>query len=584
MAANSLLNLTPLRSPDPEDRQQLLQAVKQHIIALQRSFLHQRQLQSRRRLTAAGPAQSPVSLRYQIWSLQYGGQSARKLDSGEAVTAFFQQEGVDGRLLILGEPGTGKSQTLCTLGSRLLAKLRPGDPVPVLLDLSGWQGQDLRPWIIHQLWRQYRVARRYAQVWLETGELTLLLDGFDGLPSPRQRTCAQGIDTLMRSNLNQTIALCCQRQTLERTGINFSYFNSGVHIIPLGAQQVKDYVTGLNRPDLWKGIKASKPLQHLARFPLMLNLLTENYDGTAAANRSDLVQRYVDGQLPADQSPALHRLLGWLAQQLEQRQRVFALDALNPTWLPDSQRLLYRLLLTLAMGGMIWALSGSPLLGLALGIMAAQVDVDRLAHFHLSLASLRGQAWLRVVATGLLLAVILAIPLGAAGGLVSARFGQGATAALYGAAAGITLGFWGGLWAQCWGGLPQVIQFRQRVNQDTLSALQNGILLVVIYAALLGATVALVALLSGQPFGSLVDPQGLRYLLAIATGLVLWISHSLQQLILRIVLSLGSGGAVPLNLTSQLNAAVERKLLRRVGGSYSFIHDQIRQQFVGTNV
>lgn len=607
MAASSLLDLTPLRSPTAQDRQQLIQAAKQHIAARQQAFLHhQQQLRARHRsITGTGKSRATasaaaslrsatatttrplVALKYKVWAMQYSAQSAPVLDSVQAIVKLFQQDGVEGRLLILGEPGTGKSQTLCALGASLLAKIRPVDPVPVLLDVTGWQGEEFRPWVIDQLWIRYRVPRNCAVTWLNTSQLVLLVDGFDALSSRDQRSCAKAMDTLMRSNPEQAIALCCQRQALELTGITFNYFNSGVQIIPFAAQQVKDYVMGVDLPDLWKGIKGSKSLQHLARFPLMLNLLVESYDGVPAANRGELIEQYVNAQLTKDigQSPharrsdALKRFLVWLAQHLGQREREFAIDELNPNWLPGSQQLLYRLLLAAALMLIIGGIGGSWLLGLAIGIVASQVDVDRFFRYRLSLASLREGAWIMPLLTAILLGTVLAVPLGIFIGALVAQFTSGVTAGLYSAAGGMTLGFWAGVLAQSWGGIQHAIGFKQRFNQDTGSALINGILLAAAYGVMIGALVVISATVSSQPLSNLLDPSALRQLIAIVIGLALWASYALQHTILRILLGIGSQGAVPLNLVAYLNEAVERKLLLRTGGSYSFIHEQIREQF-----
>ncbi|PSN20003.1 hypothetical protein C7271_04415 [filamentous cyanobacterium CCP5] len=606
MAASSLLELTPLRSPTVDDRQQLIQAAKQHIAAKQRAFLHQQQqlFAKRRSITIPGKSRSSqaataasrtataaitrplVPLKYKTWAMQYSAQAAQTLDSIEAVTDLFQQDGVEGRLLILGEPGTGKSYTLCGLGATLLGKIRPSQPVPILLDVTGWRGEEFRPWIIDQIWLHYRVPRNCATAWLDASQLALLVDGFDALKSNEQRACAKAMDTLMRSNPDQVIALCCQRQAIEQTGITFNYFNSGVQIIPFAAQQVKDYVMGVDSPDTWQGIKGSKSLQHLARFPLMLNMLVESYDRTPAANRGELLQQYVSAQLAKPIGPdfraqnpdSLRRFLGWLARHLSQRERIFTIDSLDPSWLPGSQQLLYRLLLTLALLLIVGSISSSWLLGLAVGIVAAQVDVDHFFRYRLSLASLSGKAWLVPLLTALLLGTALALPLGVLIGAAVARFTSGVAAGLYSAAAGATLGFWGGLLFQSWGGLQHGIRFKQRLDQDLTAALVNGSLLSLMYGGLLAAMVLLSALFSGQTTESLINLGALRQLVGITIGLVMWASYALQHLILRALLIVSSQGAFPLSLRAYLNEAVERKLLYRVGGSYSFIHEQVREQ------
>jgi hypothetical protein len=164
----------------------------------------------------------------------------------------------------------GKTHTLLAVGDLLLKR---GGPVPVLLDVSDWAGETMREWLIATLWQEYRVAKTTAAAWVDQAQLTLLVDGFDHLPTLQQRKFAAVLEALLRTNPNQTALLCCRRQVMESLGLTFDQFNGGVHIIPLAAQQVKDYVLAQKRPELWPVIKGSKVLQQLARLPLNLTLL-----------------------------------------------------------------------------------------------------------------------------------------------------------------------------------------------------------------------------------------------------------------------------------------------------------------------
>ncbi|NJL48013.1 MAG: NACHT domain-containing protein [Leptolyngbyaceae cyanobacterium SM2_5_2] len=184
-----------------------------------------------------------MPLNYRIWGMQYARQEAQVLTSYPAIADLFQSDGVDGRLLILGEPGMGKTHTLLAVAEILWQRAsRNSGPIPVLVNLAAWAGEALEPWLTAYLWEEYRVCQATATTWLQTAQLTLLLDEFDALSSDRQRQFTKGLDILLRSNANQTAILCCRRQVLEAGGITFSYFNSGVHILPLAAQQVKTYV------------------------------------------------------------------------------------------------------------------------------------------------------------------------------------------------------------------------------------------------------------------------------------------------------------------------------------------------------
>ncbi|WP_344525641.1 NACHT domain-containing protein [Streptomyces albiaxialis] len=103
------------------------------------------------------------------------------------------------RLVILGEPGAGKSVLLIRLLQDLIERRTDGDPVPVLFSLASWNpSRPLKAWLADQLRRIYPGLRvpapppiattatnspgDLAQAMLDAGRILPLLDGFDELP------------------------------------------------------------------------------------------------------------------------------------------------------------------------------------------------------------------------------------------------------------------------------------------------------------------------------------------------------------------------------------------------------------------
>jgi hypothetical protein len=98
-----------------------------------------------------------------------------------------------GRLVVLGEPGAGKTTLMIQLVLDLLARRTRGAPVPVLVPAATWDParQDLLEWLTDQLIASYpELARkdptshrgwtlRFA---LLTGLILPILDGLDGIP------------------------------------------------------------------------------------------------------------------------------------------------------------------------------------------------------------------------------------------------------------------------------------------------------------------------------------------------------------------------------------------------------------------
>ncbi|MBW4462597.1 MAG: hypothetical protein KME47_20520 [Nodosilinea sp. WJT8-NPBG4] len=535
-----------------------------------------RQIAARRSGLPLVSPRRDIPMNYRVWGLKFGSQDNEVLTSVGAIADRFQRDGVDGRLLILGEAGVGKTHTLLAVGELLVKR---GGPVPVLVDVSAWAGETMRDWLMVTLWREYRVAKSDASYWIDNAQLTLLIDGFDHLSTTQKRKCAAAIETLLRSNPNQTALLCCRRQVLESSGLTFDQFNGGINIIPLAAQQVKDYVLAQNRPELWPTIKGSKLLQQLARLPLVLNLLVAmpNLAVPPLRSRADLVKRYLDeGLAKAKGNSAQHRAaLGWLAEQLSERPRTFYLDDIDRSWLPEPRQLLYRLLLGVAIALIMGLVGGNLLLGVALGLMASQIDLESFPYVRLGVAIAPLGRLISLALTCGGLALVLGLGLGTVAALLLSPFGYGVVGFGGAGAVGAVLGWSLGLVGLLQGGVPGAAQIRQTPNQDLTLALRNTVVLVAVLGTILGLLLVLPAVVSGQPPLTLLPLSRLRLILGCLVILALWLSFSLQHGLVRLLL--GGRQGLPQAARPWLETMVTAGLLRRVGGGYSFGHEELRQ-------
>lgn len=570
-----MLQYSPIRSPIPADRQALLKVVAQQIKAY------------RSGLPLIPPGRSPggpsqpadMELKFQVWGMQYGSRSADVLNSFEAVADLFQQDGIEGRLLILGEPGMGKTHTLVAVGHILLQRARQsGAPVPVLIDLSGWRGETLRNWLIDYLWEEYRMAKSVAEEWIDIPQLTFLFDGFDHLSAQQQRGCAHAIETLLRTSPNQTAVLCCRRKVVEESGITFNYFNSGINILPLAAQQVKDFTTVLNRSDLWQGIKASKSLQLLARVPLHLAMLGVMFQGQTIQNRHDLFDTFFNHQFSqAKISPQSDQVpLQWLARQLDTRSRTFRLDRLEPSWLPSSRRVLYRLLMVVLLALIYGLIAGNLVLGAALGLVASQIDVEHFPRYRLSLATASWRSLGVMAVASSLAALVFGLLVGGLVALPLSRFGGALSAFGIASSVGAIVGWCIALGILLWGGVQGSIQIRTAANQDVVNAMRNCTILIGLLGGVIVLLLVLPALITNQPPLTLLNGQRLRLLVVGGLGAILWLSYGLQQAILRLLLLANKTGGLPAMERSFLRRLVASGVLRSVGGGFSFCHDSVR--------
>ncbi|MCX5181158.1 NACHT domain-containing protein [Streptomyces sp. NBC_00268] len=122
----------------------------------------------------------------------------------DQIVDVFTQQVPGGRLIVLGEPGSGKTMLLVRLLLGLTGRRAAGAPVPVIFPLASWNPaeQELDAWMAHRLSTDYPgLAAGYgitnrAHALLERRLVLPLLDGFDELP-PRHR--AMALDSINRS-------------------------------------------------------------------------------------------------------------------------------------------------------------------------------------------------------------------------------------------------------------------------------------------------------------------------------------------------------------------------------------------------
>lgn len=107
-----------------------------------------------------------------------------------------------GRLVVLGEPGAGKTVLATVLVLGLLAERAPGEPVPVLLSVSTWDPVDesLDDWMAHELSTAYFGGQSEIPRLLLTRRprnrplLLRVLDGLDEMPEAARRTAVRALN------------------------------------------------------------------------------------------------------------------------------------------------------------------------------------------------------------------------------------------------------------------------------------------------------------------------------------------------------------------------------------------------------
>ncbi|MEL6308845.1 MAG: protein kinase, partial [Chloroflexota bacterium] len=199
---------------------------------------------------------------------------------------------LNGKVLVLGDPGSGKTITLLTLARDLLLRAESDDhhPMPVVFNLSSWAERQLplTEWLVEELNTKYQVPRRVGTKWVEDDDLLLLLDGLDEVALDSRDACVNAIN-LYRSEHGFVDVVVCSRIADYEALHGQLRLNGAIVIQPLTDVQITTYLDTLHgdTQPLRDLIKRDEQLQELAASPLMLSIMVLAYGGSHTGNIPD---------------------------------------------------------------------------------------------------------------------------------------------------------------------------------------------------------------------------------------------------------------------------------------------------------
>ena len=546
--------------------------------------------------------QNPVEVRLerqpeaveQPWELivQQPGQEPGTLPPSSQIERIFER--FDRTLLILGEPGTGKTTLLLQLAQALLDDAERDErlPIPVVFHLSTWAGttSSLIDWLLDELDKRYDVPQSVGRALLRAERLILLLDGLDELAPAHRVRCVQAINAFRRRHRLTGFAVCSRTSDYDALAVRVQLVGA-VLLKSLAPRQIDEYLDCVPAlAGLRVALAKDAKLYGLLQTPLMLGIAAAAYsrcptsairmDGAMQEQPTRLFAVYIDAMFKRRRKSTHYTpeqsiaWLSWLAATLvRQNQSVFYLEWMQPDWLPSRTQqwlvsvgsvalcgLLYGLLLGLFSDHSWPVMPGLGLAcGLAFGIAGYGDEIRPITRLRWSWSTLRENALAK-----------LAAALGA--GLISSS----GVAWAFDRGVGVVIGALFVLAFIAFGGLDferikNDTRRRVAANEGIRRSLRNALLGVLTGGALgcLGGffTAGFAGGLCGASLFSLV------------LGLFAGGHTCLQHLILRLLLCLN--GYAPLNYVDFLEYAVDRVLLYRVGGGYLFVHRSLLEHFAG---
>lgn len=534
------------------------------------------------------------------------------LPLGTPIVDVYEQ--ANGTLLIMGEPGAGKTTTLLQLVSDLLARAEQDDtrPIPVVFSLASWQeGQSLGAWMVDALSNNYEVPRTLGQRWLTNGMLLPLLDGLDEVDVERREACARAINVFRQKRPSLATVVTCRSQDYQALATDL-LLAQAVVLQPLSMAQIDQYLSGVGKrlAGLRAALKTDATLRELAQSPLMLSIMTLAYyrmPADVAITLGDREQgskllfdvyvermvRYRGGEDLYDPADTI-RWLSWLARQMAARnQTIFFLENLQPNWLPRARQRPFAdrlrfgigalfLLVGVLVGGLGLLLSGWQVLAAGTVFGAATGAVTTFVGRFPARTPIR---W-RTIET------VEVVNWSWPWALLGSAIGILAGLLVGGIVELVALGPpWMLLFAVLLASLlvlenglePNEMKMRTEPGQGIGRSRRNGRL---VAAVTVGVTAVLfgVALGVGRLLALPVDlPMLLPYLMGTAVYLALVGGLQYGGLAViqhrRLLAQLAVEDAVPSDYVSFLDYAAERNLLRKVGGGYMFVHALLLDYF-----
>ncbi|GED90723.1 NACHT domain-containing NTPase [Streptomyces sp. 6-11-2] len=274
----------------------------------------------------------------------------------EKITEVFAQV-PSRRLVVLGEPGSGKTVLALRFTLDLLERRRPEDAVPVVFPLSNWQPdhQSLQEWMTASLAAAYPGAT-WGRELLAAGRILPVLDGLDEIPAPLHAHAVRRLNAEL--NADAPVLLTCRTQEYADVVEHGDVFTAAavVELQPLPIEGASTYLQRTARPTRgpngqrttrWAPVldrlrshpdePTTRALRQVLTSPLMVAMARTVYDDTRTDPAELLAPRFHDPAIleqhlldafvpaafrdaPSANGDDARRWLGFLARHLQHQQ------------------------------------------------------------------------------------------------------------------------------------------------------------------------------------------------------------------------------------------------------------------------
>ena len=526
---------------------------------------------------------------------------------------IFEQMG-DGRtLLILGEPGAGKTIALLKLAKRFIEKANKNLslPIPIVFTLSSWaiKQQPIDEWLIVELKEKYQLPKSIAKAWIGQEQLLLLLDGLDEVKTEDRNACVIALNKFLNSHSLTEIVVCSRFQEYKALAEKLE-LRSAIYIQPLTTEHINYYLrdAGKQLSGLKTLLQRDKEIEEFAKTPLILSIMSLTYHKfsseevlkqlSSPENRyQNLFNSYTERMLSRKviaQKYSKDKVLSWLSwlakTMVDESQTVFLIENIQPKWLQTKIQTATYLICSLITSALIIGLSSIQIYSILLKIGKSWSVWFYLAVFALLIGfiyvfiqetigliftytrreiktfEIMGWSWKKAIngsASGsiftLFISTLYFVVMTGNGGDILSSLDWVVMLVL-------TTGILGGIW----GGIIGIDSEAKTIpNEGILSSAKNAGVIGIISGLFFGIIGNWTfGLIKGSIIGFIF---GLNF--ANANGGKVCIQHFFLRRILY------RKGRIPWNYAKFLDYASERLLMKKVGGGYIFYHRMLMEHF-----
>lgn len=527
--------------------------------------------------------------------------------AGEAIKVIGDAFEKKGRLLIIGNPGVGKSVLLLKLAIDLLSKdvLEKNEAFPVIFNLASWSEEykNFSDWFKEILVSGNGLSKAFADVLLHQERIIFLLDGLDELAHNETEELASVKRAKCLASLNNHLqgghraVICCRAEEFEQMKKKTSQdapVAAKVKVLELTKAQV---LLALEQAKVDKAIKhhasannllklfekeGNDDLLEVLRTPFYFTTAMEIFDRQILAEnnfpktndklKQYMLERFVENKVKNTPNPTYYKpektivWLSWLAQFLEKKYiSSFELAHLQPTDLRNTWHFTFSYGLTygLPIGlvfGWYFGLLAILFFGLLSHLRGIQTDDNR--QWHLPQLSNRKNR-------------IIIYKISLFSSLIGIIIGYLLDGLFVGLFIGLPLAFYISLLAslialsQSFSQFAQIEHPYQRLRAGIIS---NSLQLIIIISPIVGLAFIMKESMTTR---NILFYIGITLLGCTGTEFLRgpFYRHCILRLCLRYE------GAMPLKYTTFLNYAVSLRILEKDCGQWRFRHQNLQDHF-----